>query len=186
MSTSRMAIDLRKTTKQVSQSFVDDSSTNNSYIPKLANITLWCLDNEDKQRFINSSILEDLKAKSLADKLDHARATTICRSKKQRPLLAKANKGSPFFDKAHFKYGSVSWWQPSYHRRGRRNWWGFHQGIHDVSHAVQESTTWECSLTVRSVNHIKGAAAMLRKMRRMILVIRAKAGELGCWPDGLK
>ena len=109
MSTSRMAIDLRKTTKQVSQSFVDNSSTNNTYIPKLVNITLWCLDNEDKQRFINPLILEDLKAKSLADKLDHARATTIRRSKKQRvPLLAKANKGSPFFDKAHFKYGSVS------------------------------------------------------------------------------
>ena len=89
------------------------------------------------------------------------------------------------FYKTPFWHG-VSWCLPSYHQRGRSNWWGFHQGIHDVSHAVQESTTWECSLTVRSVNHIKGAAAMLRKMRQMILVIRAKAGELGCWPDGLK
>ena len=71
-----MVINLRKTTKQVNQSFVDDSSTNNTYIPKLVNITLWCLVNEDKQRFINPSILEDLKAKSLVDKLDHARATT--------------------------------------------------------------------------------------------------------------
>ena len=50
---------------------------------------------------------------------------------------------------------------------GGKNWWGSHQEIHDVSHAVQENNTWECSLTVQSVNHIKGAPAMLRKVRQM-------------------
>ena len=48
----------------------------------MVNITLYCLDKEDKQKFINPLIFDVLIAENLADNLAHATETAIRRGKK--------------------------------------------------------------------------------------------------------
>ena len=63
------------------------------------NITLYCLDKEDKQKFINPLIIDALIAEKIADNLAHATKTAICRRKKKKALLLKQTKAQRYLAK---------------------------------------------------------------------------------------
>ena len=79
-------INLRKSQKQVGRNFVDDSSANKTYIPKLVNIVMYCLDNREKHEFINPTMLEVLKTMDEQDKVDHERINAQRRQQRKVTL----------------------------------------------------------------------------------------------------
>ena len=84
-------VDLGRSSRDISNNFVGDGSKDRTYIPKLVNFILWLLDDEQRRRYINQTILPELIRRDELDEENH-RALLQRRAREGNEGDAPANK----------------------------------------------------------------------------------------------